>query len=100
MPILEVDDIESVKPTLWKPMYLDGRLLTRLCLIRTPDANYMFMQIHHLIFDGTTLSVLFSDIENAYHGGHEFTHEDLMAIDFARQEAADRLCDRWAADRR
>ena len=100
VPILEVDDIESVKHTLWEPMHLDGRLLTRLCLIRTPDANYMFMQIHHLIFDGTTLSVLFSDIENAYHGGHEFTHEDLMAIDFARQEAADRLGDRWAADRR
>ncbi|MBP3756927.1 MAG: AMP-binding protein, partial [Prevotella sp.] len=100
VPILEVEDIESVKSKLWEPMYLDGRLLTRLCLIRTPDANYMFMQIHHLIFDGTTLSVFFHDIENAYQGGHEFTREDLAAIDFARQETIDRQSDRWAADRR
>ncbi|MFA6755581.1 MAG: amino acid adenylation domain-containing protein [Bacilli bacterium] len=40
--------------------------LYRIKIIETKDGNYLFMEFHHLIFDGASVTILFDDISNAY----------------------------------
>ncbi len=98
VPIIKVDDIEAAKKTMWKPFHFDGSSLTRLELYDAPDTGYLLMQVHHIIYDSMTYSILFADIENAYQG-RELSKEDCSAIDYARQEAADRKTERWQEDK-
>ena len=83
VPIIKVDDIEAAKKTMWKPFHFDGSSLTRLELYDAPDTGYLLMQVHHIIYDSMTYSILFADIENAYQG-RELSKEDCSAIDYAR----------------
>ena len=93
-----VDDIESVKPSLWKPFHFDGSPLVIIRLLQAPDAKYMLFQSHHIAVDGTTWKILFDDVENAYQG-RPVGSEELTAIDFAEQETALRQTERLEADR-
>ena len=93
-----VDDIESVKPSLWKPFHFDGSPLVIIRLLQAPDAKYMLFQSHHIAVDGTTWKILFDDVENAYQG-RPVGSEELTAIDFAEQETALRQTERMEADR-
>ncbi|MBR6945360.1 MAG: hypothetical protein IKH64_05365, partial [Prevotella sp.] len=98
IPIEKIDDINKVKDNLWKPFHFDGSPLTRIRLYEDNTAKYMFIQSHHLLFDGTTFGTLFNDIENIYHGG-EATEEQVTAFEYAEEEETLRHSDRMEEDR-
>ncbi|MBO6084494.1 MAG: AMP-binding protein, partial [Candidatus Methanomethylophilaceae archaeon] len=45
-----------------------GKGTCRFRIIRTKAARYLFMDIHHIVADGTSLRILARDIGNAYDG--------------------------------
>lgn len=85
--IEEIADIEAEKKRLPKNMYLDGEPLVYFKLLSAPDANYIFFQFHHIVIDGSSLIVLFSDIDAAYRG-ESLSQESYTSLDFAAEENA------------
>ncbi|MBR1812263.1 MAG: amino acid adenylation domain-containing protein [Lachnospiraceae bacterium] len=66
---LSVDSIDEIKDTLVKPFKLIGGKLFRVKLIRDKEQKlFLFLEMHHLISDGTSVGILLSDISRAYHG--------------------------------
>ncbi|MBR1935944.1 MAG: amino acid adenylation domain-containing protein [Muribaculaceae bacterium] len=80
-----VDDIERVKQGLIVPFDIYNDRLFRIRLFRDSSHFYLFLDIHHIIGDGTTLKVILSDIEAAYNGStlqpEEFTMAQLAAAE-------------------
>lgn len=70
------------KEKLVRPFNLFGESLFRFELYREYDANYLFMDIHHLIADGSSFAILLSAIDSAY-AGKELTPESYTAYDLA-----------------
>ena len=56
------------KSNLVKPFNLLGESLFRMALYRTGEGNYVFIEMHHIVADGTSLAILFLDISRAYNG--------------------------------
>ena len=56
------------KSKLVKPFNLLGESLFRMALYRTSEGNFVFIEIHHIVADGTSLAILLSDISRAYRG--------------------------------
>ena len=56
------------KETLVRPYMLFNEQLFRFELYRTCDGNYLFLDIHHIIADGTSLGIIINDINRAYSG--------------------------------
>ncbi len=53
-----------------KPFDLSTAPLLRICLIKLKPLEYLlFMDIHHIIMDGSSMEVLISDLSKAYNGG-------------------------------
>ncbi len=56
------------KDNLVKPFNLMGESLFRAEIYRTNQGNFLFIDIHHIIADGTSFVILLSDINRAYNG--------------------------------
>ena len=65
--LLEAERIDSVKAGLVEPFDLLGGRLFRMKLIRA-EKNYLFLDIHHIVCDGSSLLIFFEDISRAYAG--------------------------------
>ncbi|MBR3014875.1 MAG: amino acid adenylation domain-containing protein [Bacteroidaceae bacterium] len=96
--ITEVADIEAVKYHLRKPFRLDGSPLTRFVLIAAANSKYMFMQFHHIIWDGGSLTAFLADLDAAYQG-KSLEPELVSTLDCAETEARLRKTDQYEADR-
>lgn len=59
--------------------------LIRCCIIRTAEDNFLFVDIHHIIFDGSSAAPFFRDINRAYNG-EALEAESFTANDFAVYE--------------
>jgi amino acid adenylation domain-containing protein/non-ribosomal peptide synthase protein (TIGR01720 family) len=68
-----------------KPFDLAEDKLYRLEVFNTPDAAVLFMDIHHIVFDGLSTSLLMKDIMSAYNG-EEVSEETVTAYDLANYE--------------
>ena len=86
LAVEEVDDIEAVKKELIQPFNLYEDRLFRIRLLHDSEHYYFFLDIHHIIGDGTTLKVMLSDVETAYNGG-ELAPEQLTMAEVAIAEA-------------
>jgi amino acid adenylation domain-containing protein/thioester reductase-like protein len=95
--IEEVADIETVKPHLLQTMRLDGGKLFYFKLLSAPEANYIYFQFHHIVFDGASLRILVRDIDNAYQG-KTIENEPISSIDFALNEFEQRQGELWKND--
>ena len=82
----EIADIEAEKAKLIVPFDLLNDRLFHIRLLRDAKHLYFFMDIHHIIGDGTTLKVMLGDIEKAYNG-ESLEPEELTMIEVARAEA-------------
>ena len=98
IPIIDIQDIETIKSHLWEPFRFDGQSLLRIQLYRSPVSNYLFMQAHHLFFDGWTLTLYFHEVERIYQG-EETVGESFTLIDYAMEEDRLRKSDRMEEDR-
>ncbi len=74
------NSMDSAK--LVRPFNLFGERLFRFEIYREYDANYLFMDIHHLIVDGSSYSILLSSIDDAY-AGKEIAKESYTSFDLA-----------------
>ena len=78
---IAADDIESIKPQLTKPYNLLGGRLFSVKLIKA-DGMYLFLDMHHIISDGASLSIILKDISKAYDGA------ELAVESYSSYEAA------------
>ena len=69
------------RETLVRPYMLFNEQLFRFEIYRTCDGNYLFLDIHHIVADGTSLGIILNDINRAYSGEklevEEYTSYDL-----------------------
>ena len=70
------ESVESVMNRLTVPFPMTGAPLWRIRLFSSGDGNYMFLDFHHLIFDGTSFCIFMNNVFRAYRG------EDLPADSF------------------
>ena len=71
--------------SLIKPFDLLNDRLYRIQVCQTPTSVYLFMDIHHIIFDGGSGIIFFSDLQKAY-SGEELKAEKYTAFDHAVNE--------------
>ena len=61
-------ELNEIKDTLVQPFKIVNSPLFRGRIFETEEAGYLFMDVHHTIFDGTSSKVFFGDILKAYFG--------------------------------
>ena len=88
------DDIESIKPRLAKPYNLLGGRLFSAKLIKA-DGLYLFLEMHHIISDGASLSIILRDISRAY-DGEELAAESYSSFEAALSEEKARASEEYA----
>ncbi|WP_291805809.1 non-ribosomal peptide synthetase, partial [Blautia sp.] len=70
------------KETLVRPYMLFNEQLCRFEIYRTCDGNYLFLDVHHIIADGTSLGIIINDINRAY-SGEKLEPEEYTSYDLA-----------------
>ncbi len=65
--LLCCDNLPDVSQ-LVRPFPLLDSPLYRISVYKTNTGNYLFMDFHHIIFDGSSATILIKDIEKAYSG--------------------------------
>ena len=66
----QVVDFEQVKSQLVVPFDILGGRLFRMRLFDDGAHYYLFIDYHHIIVDGTSMTLMLNDIDGAYHGRH------------------------------
>lgn len=64
--IEQVEDINQVKSQLIQPYDILGGRLFNIRLLQDSEHFYLFIDYHHIIVDGTSMSLMLHDIEKAY----------------------------------
>ena len=75
----------KLKPQLEQPFLLLRDQLFRIRIIKTDENVYLFIDFHHIIFDGTSLNVLFSELNKAYRG-ESIERETFSGFEIAQEE--------------
>lgn len=61
-------ELDEIKKTLVHPFRIIKSKLARFRVFETEEAGYLFMDVHHTIFDGTSSKVFFTNVLTAYAG--------------------------------
>lgn len=72
---------------LMQPFDLFGEPLCRFSIVRHGDDAWLFMDFHHIVFDGVSAMVFFNTLAEAYDSGSA-TGEEYSAFEWADDEAA------------
>ncbi len=86
--------IEEICANLVKPFALLDSRLFRVCLIQA-DGLYLYLDMHHIISDGTSMAILLDDISKSYQG-LELKTETFSGFDMAFTEQKKRQSDDFA----
>ncbi len=62
------EELGKIKDTLVAPFKLINTPLFRCRLFETENAAYLFFDVHHIVFDGTSLDILIKNVIKAYLG--------------------------------
>ena len=81
----DVADERAFQRELLKPFKLLDTTLYRVQIIHTPSQNYLFIDFHHIICDGSSLVVLFEDLNRRY-AGESIEKEDFSGFELAADE--------------
>lgn len=84
-PVVEMikeDDFQELKDELIQPYNLLKDDLFRIRLFKTEKSVYLFIDFHHIIFDGASFEIFIDDLNKA------FAHEDLIAETYTGCEVA------------
>ena len=65
---ISAEEFEKIKDTLVQPFKVVNSQLYRCRLFETEEAYYLFFDVHHIIFDGTSFRVFINSVVNAYMG--------------------------------
>ncbi len=91
---IEQTDSLPGQDELVRPYDLMNGRLCRPVIYLTPQGNYLFLDFHHIIFDGASAAVLLQDIADAYDGA-EIEKETFSGFEAALKEEEDRRSDRF-----
>ena len=86
LEVEHITDIEEEKKGMVKAFDIYNDRLFRIRLLKDSNHFYLFVDIHHIIGDGTTLKVLLNDIDAAY-CGMTLEAEGKTQADVVREEA-------------
>ena len=78
------EQMEEIKKELIKPFRMINSPLFRSFIFETEKYNYLFFDLHHVIGDGTTISIILRDIEKAYFD--ESLEKDYYLLELANIE--------------
>ncbi len=62
-------DLEKLKDSLIQPFRIIEKPLHRCRVFETEETVYLFLDIHHIMFDGTSFRLLLKDLDRCYAGG-------------------------------
>lgn len=79
-------EMDSIISEFVRPFDLTESALYRIELYKTQKKVYALLDLHHIIYDGTSFTILKKDLLSAYYG-NELAREEFTMGDFARQEA-------------
>ncbi|MBQ9679343.1 MAG: amino acid adenylation domain-containing protein [Ruminococcus sp.] len=84
---IAVEQVGTIPPQdeLVRPYDLMGDRLCRAVIYQTESGNYLFLDFHHIIFDGASAAVLLQDIADAY-DGKEIKKETFTGFEAALAE--------------
>ena len=71
--------------TLVRPFEIVGGVLYRAEIYETKKDNYLFLDFHHIICDGTSENIILNDINRAY-AGEEIEKETFSGFELALEE--------------
>lgn len=72
---------------LMKPFDLFAEPLYRFAIVRSGEDSWLFMDFHHIVFDGVSAMVFFDSLSRAY-AGEKLAEEEYSAFEWAADEAA------------
>ena len=81
-------EMRFVKDMLVYPYKIMGGKLCRCRVFETEEAGYVFFDVHHSLFDGTSMKVFWTDVMKAYRG--EALDQDYYYLMLARREQEER----------
>ncbi len=97
-PLVEIVEADALPDDLLRPFHLLNEALYRVRIFVTPSGNYLFMDIHHILADGTSMVILTQDI-NAACAGKEPERETYTGFEAALEEERRRGTERLDEDR-
>ena len=107
--IIDIDSIDEIKPGFCKPMELTAdNDLFQMDIYRTKEGNWLLYNFHHLISDGTSHSVLYRHLNEAYTAlvsagdsslGEILPVETVNGFDIALREEEERASDKYESAR-
>lgn len=84
---MSAEEFEKIKGSLTRRFELSEEAPLRVEFYRTPGGDYLLLDLHHIIFDGSAFFALQREFEKAY-SGQPVTPESLTGFDIAQREAA------------
>ena len=84
---------EINKDKLIRPFKILNSPLYRVEIYKGKTDNYLFLDLHHIICDGTSEAVILSDLSKAYKG-EELTKEEFTGFEVALKEKEDLVSDK------
>lgn len=84
--VFEIADIEDVRTHLGEDFDLMHDQLFRIELYKTPKGNYLYVDFHHIIFDGMSMVNFLRELNRAYMG-EALVGEQTDGFAVAEQEA-------------
>ncbi|MGN0538116.1 MAG: amino acid adenylation domain-containing protein, partial [Acutalibacteraceae bacterium] len=85
IPVIKTDNLEQARKTFVQPFDIANGPLCRFAIFETETLYCLAMDFHHLVFDGTSASVICKEITLAYNG-EEIPSEQLTQLDLAVYE--------------
>ena len=93
--VQDVASINDVRPTFCRTMDLLKDPLFRIEIYKTREGNYVYIDFHHIIFDGASAILLIEQVARAY-AGETLPPEPLNGFEIAAREEAQRQGDGYA----
>ena len=97
-PQVELIETGKLPEDLVKPFDLLKDRLYRLQILKTDEGSYLFMDFHHILYDGASCVILMQDIDTAY-GGGQIIPETCTGFEAALDEEKLRKTGRYESAR-
>ena len=82
---MDEKELESYKNSFIKPYNLMNSRLFRIEVVKTEKGIYLFLDFHHIIFDGGSLGLFIEEVKNCYEGG-KISAETYTYFDYVNEE--------------
>ena len=87
-------DFLKLRSQLEQPFQLHSDQLFRIRILKTTVNVYLFIDFHHIIFDGTSMQILLQDISSAYEA-NVLQKETWSGFEVAQEEETMRLTENY-----